>query len=595
VGQVRDIQDGIDRVLVVYQDNPTLPAVIEIAEALNGRLKEELGRPEIYPEYLDATRFAGPEHLVRVAEALTKKYAESPPDVVVAIGPEALRFMLEKGDGIAPGNPLVFGDLSQRSFDRLSPPPDVSGVITPYDVAKTIELAMRLQPEAKGILVMSGSGDFDRYWQQSAQIVLGDRFRSLPVEYLSGLTLEQFVARASALRRASILLFLTLLEDAAGRKLRPKDAVTEIAGHSAAPVYGLLGSYVGTGIVGGHMATYRSTGEDVASLVASTVREGKSGLVLAADGRPVVDWRQVRRWGMNVDDVPEDTELLFYSPTLWEQYHWLILSIALALAAQTLAILGLLYQRRRRRLAEHESRRRLLEVVHLNQSATAGALSASMAHELNQPIGAIRSNADAADAILRGTEPDLNLVRDILADIRDDDQRAGEIVLRLRAMLKKRDSIELQRFDVNEVFDDALRVLHGEAARRSIRLSASRADEQLPVRADRLHVQQVILNLVTNAMDALSAMSAHEKRVELDARLLSASDVVVTVTDSGEGIPKEKLPSVFEPFFTTKADGMGLGLSIARAIVEIYGGKIWADNLPGGGATFRFTLPVARN
>jgi signal transduction histidine kinase len=298
---------------------------------------------------------------------------------------------------------------------------------------------------------------------------------------------------------------------------------------------------------------------------------------------------------MNVDAVPEDTDLLFYSPTLWEQYRWLVLSIALALAAQTLAIVGLLYQRRRRRLAEQESRRRLLEVIHLNQSATAGALSASMAHELNQPIGAIRSNADAADAILRGTGPDLNLVREILADIRDDDQRAGEIVLRLRAMLKKRDTIELQRFDVNEVLDDALRVLHGEAARRAIRLSASRAGEQLPVRADRLHVQQVILNLVTNAMDALSAVPAREKCVELDARLLSASDVVVTVTDSGEGIPKEKLPSVFEPFFTTKADGMGLGLSIARAIVEIYGGKIWADNLPDGGAAFRFTLPVARN
>jgi signal transduction histidine kinase len=218
-----------------------------------------------------------------------------------------------------------------------------------------------------------------------------------------------------------------------------------------------------------------------------------------------------------------------------------------------------------------------------------------MAHELNQPIGAIRSNADAADAILRGTEPDLNLVRDILADIRDDDQRAGEIVLRLRAMLKKRDAIELQRFDVNEVLDEALRILHGEAARRSIRLSASKAGDQLPVRADRLHVQQVILNLVTNAMDALSAVSAREKRVELDARLLSASDVVVTVADTGEGIPKEKLPSIFEPFFTTKADGMGLGLSIARAIIEIYGGKIWADSLPGSGTAFRFTLPVARN
>lgn len=580
------------RILVIYQDNPTLPSVVEISSGLYQTLNNRLDRPEIYPEYLDATRFPGPERLAALAETIARKYADIPPDVVVAIGPEALQFVLKNRERIAPNKPLVFGDVSQRSVDRLTPPADANGVVTPYDIASTARLAMLLQPDARRIIVMSGSSDFDRYWQQNARNALGDRFQSLPVEYVSGLTVDGFAAHAASLPRRTILLMLTVLEDGAGTRPRPRDVTEEVAAMSNAPTYGLLSSYIGTGIVGGYMATYLSIGEDVGELTVSVLTEEKRGVLLHASDRPVVDWRALSKWDIGRNRLPKDVNLLFYSPTPWEEHRTLILLVAAGVGIQTLAILGLLHQRRRRRSAEIESRIRLLEVVHLNQSATAGALSASIAHELNQPLGAIRSNAEAAEILLRAEVPNLTLIQQILADIRDDDQRAGDIVVRLRALLTKRREIEWQDFDLWEAVHGACRLLRPEAEHRGIELVVMHKAGALPVRADRVHIQQLLINLVTNAMDALADTPRASKRVVLDAECVNMIQAEVAVADNGNGIPADELQRVFDPFFTTKANGTGLGLSICRAIVETYGGRIWAENQEGGGAVVRFVLPL---
>ncbi len=166
---------------------------------------------------------------------------------------------------------------------------------------------------------------------------------------------------------------------------------------------------------------------------------------------------------------------------------------------------------------------------------------------------------------------------------------------RMRGLLKKRGEIDWQEFDLNDVTTSAIRILHGEAERRGVVVSSNRAPRELPVRADKVHVQQVILNLATNAMDAMLEVVATERRLTLETTLTRESKVELSIADTGRGIPDEQLASIFEPFYTTKPTGTGLGLSIARTIVETYGGKIWADNRPEGGAVFRVVLPLARS
>jgi signal transduction histidine kinase len=285
----------------------------------------------------------------------------------------------------------------------------------------------------------------------------------------------------------------------------------------------------------------------------------------------------------------------FRESTLWEQYRWHVIALLSVIFIEGALIAWLVFERSRRQYVEGELRHRLLEVTHLNRAAAAGVLSASLAHELNQPLGAILSNAEAAEILLASDPPHLSQIREIVADIRRDDQRAADIITRVRALMKKKQDLELQDFDLNDTVRGALHLLDAEAIRKGVTLAATSTNRAVWVRADPVHVQQVVVNLAMNAIDATQGGRSGTPKVTVETTLLGDGEAEIAVSDSGAGIPDEKLPEIFRPFFTTKPNGTGLGLSIARVIVETYGGRIWAENRPDGGAVFRFTVPLARN
>ena len=245
------------------------------------------------------------------------------------------------------------------------------------------------------------------------------------------------------------------------------------------------------------------------------------------------------------------------------------------------------------REAEAEQRRRLLEIAHLNRVAEATALSASIAHELNQPLAAILSNAEAAELCLERDPPNLDLVKEILADIRRDDQRAANVISHMRGLLRKNE-VKWQKTDVNDVVRVVREIAGRQAIDLGVTLSTDQEQRTLPVLADPVHLQQVVLNLALNGFDAMLNRAPGERRMVLRTARVGELTVEVSVLDSGNGIPTDKLECIFEPFFTTKGHGTGLGLSVARSIIETYGGRIWAENQSGGGAVVRFNLPLAR-
>jgi PAS domain S-box-containing protein len=244
-----------------------------------------------------------------------------------------------------------------------------------------------------------------------------------------------------------------------------------------------------------------------------------------------------------------------------------------------------------RKRTEIELQRNREELTHVARVSTMSELTASVAHELNQPLGAILSNAEAAELFLRAEPPALDDVRDILADIRKDDERAGEIIRRMRSLLRKHEVV-LRPIEINAVVKDVFGLLGIEAAARRVSTNFELGEGLPNVAADRVHVQQVIMNLVVNAFDAMAVLPAEQRKLILRTETYDGV-VQVAVSDSGPGVADETLAKVFEPFFTTKSKGMGMGLSIARTIVEAHKGKIWAENNAGGGASFCFTLPVA--
>ena len=242
--------------------------------------------------------------------------------------------------------------------------------------------------------------------------------------------------------------------------------------------------------------------------------------------------------------------------------------------------------------AETEIRRQRAELAHVTRVSTLGQLTSALTHELNQPLGAILRNAEAAEMFLQNPQPDLNEIRAILADIRKDDQRAGSVIERMRSLLKRR-SLVSNPLDLREVVEDTVALVQPDLLARQVRLTLEIPDNLPAVMGDRVHLQQVLLNLILNGMDAMGKNPEAERELSVRVRARPAGRLEVSVTDAGSGLQPGEIGQLFEPFFTTKPNGMGMGLAISRTIIEAHGGKIRAENNPVKGAVFSFTLPTA--
>lgn len=246
-----------------------------------------------------------------------------------------------------------------------------------------------------------------------------------------------------------------------------------------------------------------------------------------------------------------------------------------------------------RQRAQSAALRSAEEVAHLSRTRTMGEFAASLAHELSQPLAAILANAQAARRFLTGGRRYLPEVRAILEDIDADDQRAGEMIRRMRALFKRHE-VEVTCVDLNEVVREAVALVHSEAVLRRVTLVLDLADGLGAVRADRIQVQQVLLNLILNAFEAMAGPGVQGVSRRLMLRTSFGTDgyADLGVRDSGPGIPLEHLDRLFGSYFTTKRDGLGMGLSISQAIAHGHGGRLWATNNSDCGATFHLALPL---
>ncbi len=260
-------------------------------------------------------------------------------------------------------------------------------------------------------------------------------------------------------------------------------------------------------------------------------------------------------------------------------------------AGKPLVVRGLSLDITAQKHAEQETHFLRQEIAHVGRVSLMGQLASALAHEINQPLGAILRNAEAAELFMQHPSPNLDEIRAILADIRRDDQRAGSVIDRMRGLLK-RNNLDKQPLDVSELVNGVVALVRFDAAARHVRLEIIIADDLPPVFGDLVHLQQVLLGLITNGMDTLDETSREDPHIRLTASLDGSDAVEIAVSDSGNGVPSDRLAHIFDPFFTTKPNGMGMGLSISRTIIEAHKGRLWAENKDGGGASFRFTLPI---
>lgn len=255
-------------------------------------------------------------------------------------------------------------------------------------------------------------------------------------------------------------------------------------------------------------------------------------------------------------------------------------------------IIAILRDVTEQRRMEGEAREQRTQLTHLTRVAILGELTGALAHELNQPLTAILSNAQATQRMLDKKPVDMAEVRESLKDIIDQDKRAGEVIRRLRSLLKRGES-QHQRLDVNEIAAEAIDLAHGDLMTRSIIPRTHLGERLPPILGDRVQLEQVMLNLVVNACEEMAGVEPDRRRLEITTGVSRDGKVLVSVSDSGPGIPEARLKLLFEPFFTTKENGLGLGLSISRSIANAHGGRLWATSGPLG-AVFHLELPAAK-
>jgi C4-dicarboxylate-specific signal transduction histidine kinase len=240
---------------------------------------------------------------------------------------------------------------------------------------------------------------------------------------------------------------------------------------------------------------------------------------------------------------------------------------------------------------ERQLREVQMQLAHTNRVVTLGELSASITHEVNQPIAAARNNIIAALHFLDGTPPDLQEVREALAAAVKDADRVSAIVGRMRALMQGA-SPRLDRVDMNEALQEVIELTRGEALKNGVSVKTEFAQGLPIIAGDRVQLQQVVLNLILNALQAMGAVIESAREVLITTRQIELNDLYVGVRDTGPGLSPETLPRLFEPFYTTKPNGMGMGLAICRSIIEAHGGRLWVSACQPHGALFQFAIPV---
>jgi signal transduction histidine kinase len=366
---------------------------------------------------------------------------------------------------------------------------------------------------------------------------------------------------------------------------------------SNAPIFVLFDTLVGHGTIGGYLSSFAGQGRE-AGKIASRILSGEKPqdipAVVGTNGY-IFDWRQLQRWDILPSKIPPESQILFREPTDWEKYKYKVIAVLAFLAAETALVFLLIWLIKRRTRAQQllERQMALKEISHLNRVASMGHMAASLAHELAQPLAAILSNAQAAERLVSRSSPDIKEIRAALVDIREDDKRARAVLENMRAIFKK-EAIARHEVDLNEIAIGVSRLLRKNALLRGVELRLALSASVPKVLGDEVSLEQVVLNLINNGMDAMQDLPADERILTVTTCVgTNVNCGIILVEDNGPGITEKDKMKLFMPFFTTKSEGLGMGLSICRSILDSLGGRISFDNRPEGGSVFRVELPLA--
>jgi signal transduction histidine kinase len=378
------------------------------------------------------------------------------------------------------------------------------------------------------------------------------------------------------------------------------EAIHLISQAAKAPVFSISDMGFGEGATGGYILSFKKTGLLAGDIAIYLLDGHDPNLVRVNESdyyEQMYDWRMLKRWNLTGSKrIPKGSHIEFEQTNFFLEYKWFITAGIVFLILQFLLILNLARFNRKqkmitRQLIETENKYR--ELVNEDRILRLSQLSASLSHELNQPLTAILSTAQAGLRFIESGKNDPELMKEILGNIVEDDKRTASILSSLRGMLKL-EKREKEVIHLNLLIEETILIYTGESIRKNISFELSTVDPPVYVIADKIQIQQVVMNLIQNSVQSIENAGAKTRKIVITEKL-DNDMVIVSVRDFGEGISEVIREKIFKPFVTSKKEGTGIGLAISRSIIDDHHGKIWAENMPDGGAIFSFSLKTFNN
>jgi signal transduction histidine kinase len=588
---------GVKNVLVVFPEEAwTAHAYRTIYNAIKSKFDEtRQNEVTLFGESLDLYLFPDGSRQQYLAEFLRGKFSRMNIDLLIPVAPSSLSFVLRTRDTIFPGIPVVYCGEVAHGGKRLEHRSDVTGTALTLDIAGTIDLARRVQPGLKRIAAVAGTSMVDEYLLSLFRGAFQNYEGELELIDLTGLPLNRLLDNVSALPASTAIVYIGFQRDVDGRIFSTAATMKLVSQAANVPLFNFIDTALGYGSVGGCMTQIEAmakktgeialrvlSGESISAIEPAVIRENPA----------MFDWRELKRWGIDESALPPGSIVRFKETSLWDVYRWWVIGAFAFIGLQTVLISLLVNNLIRRKRAEEQTSRFRTQLARMSRVTTVGQLGQSLAHEINQPLAAIRVNAEAAQKLLEEERPDLTEVHAALGDIVADNQRAQEVIVCIRNLVKNKPP-EPKRIDLNQVATDAVVVVQADAASKGVGVHLELEADLPAVLGDTVQLQQVVLNLLLNAVDSVSQSQSPQRRVKVKTARDADRRVSLRVSDTGPGIGADVVKKLFEPFFTTKPQGLGLGLSICRSIAEAHGGSLSFGSSLEKGAVFCLHLPVA--
>ena len=708
---------GPRTVLTVHWSAEDFPSTPLIDESIRQVLLSHTAVPvDYFAEYLESDRFPSQEAEQALRDYINRKFNGRRIDVVLAVSDPALEFVLRHRAELFPDAPVVASLSNVPDPQTLAAGAGLTGVAGGVAYDKTLDLALRLQPNTKRVFVIAYAPATNLIEQVQSEL---KPFSSrVELTFLSSPSVERTLEQVRAVPADSLVLYIRHSREDHGRVLFPPEIARMVSEASPVPVYGVSDTYLGMGVVGGVAAFREQLGNRLGEMALQILRGARAQDVPM---EPVsltaaIDWRQLTRWRIDPSLIPPGTDIRFRQPTPWQIYRGYIFGAMALFVVQSGLIGGLLLQRARRRraeaaLRESEAHFRIMadtapvliwrsgtnkqrdfvnlpwlrftgrtlqqelgtgwmdsvhpddrpgclaashaafdarepfrmeyrlrrfdgeyrwmldtgvprweaygmfagyigscldftdrkqaeaalqethaELSRVSRLTALGEFAASIAHEVRQPLTAIIMNARSCLHSISGASPDVDEVRAGMLDIVEAGQRAEEVIQRNRELFRSH-SVQTTALDINRVIEETVVLAGRRLLDNHVTLVTTLGEDLPPINGDRIELQQVLLNLFANAIDAMERVEPDVRRVQVSSSPIDHA-VKISVTDNGVGLGDVDVERMFSLSYTTKVNGTGVGLSISRSIIEAHGGRLWAEPNPGPGATFCFTLPV---